>query len=264
MSADKRMQFKGILCRSLFALGAADVCRIAVNRLRPGVVRILSAHRVVRGGEDMDARDRADIERGCLTATDFAAAIRYLKSRYRFVSLASYVDDLRSGRLSQPGALVLTFDDGFVDVYTEAFPLLKEEDIPFTVFVTTDFVGKDETMLSETQIREMARCRLVDWGAHGVSHLPLTGLSPHDAEREITGSRDRLESLVGRRVELFCYPDGKFDDSIRALVIRHAFAGACATGRIVNAGAVDPFELKRIPFESESLSRFAFRVAGMT
>jgi len=212
----------------------------------------------------MDDRDRADLERGCLSATDFVAAIRYLKSRYRFVSLASYVDDLRSGRLPQPGALVLTFDDGFVDVYTEAFPLLKEEDVPFTVFVTTDFVGKDETMLSESQIREMARCNLVDWGAHGISHAPLTGIDPAAAEKEISGSKKELESLAGRRLELFSYPDGKYDERIRALVIRHAFAGACATGRTLNFGAVDPFALKRIPLESEPLSRFAFRIAGLT
>ena len=254
---------KRLLCQLLFRIGGADAYRAAVNRMRPGVVRILSAHRVVRRGDNMDDRDLADLERGCLSATEFAAAIRYLKSRYRFVSLASYVADLRSGRLSQPGALALTFDDGFVDVYTEAFPLLRKENVPFTVFVTTDFVGKDETMLSETQIREMARCDLVDWGAHGISHAALTDLAPAAAEKEITGSKERLESLVGGRVELFCYPDGSVDDRIRALVIRHAFAGACATGRTLNYGAVDPFALKRIPFESEPLARFAFRIAGL-
>ena len=112
--------------------------------------------------------------------------------------------------------------------------------------------------------REMARCDLVDWGAHGISHASLTDLAPAAVEKEITGSKERLESLVGGRVELFCYPDGKVDDHVRALVIRHAFAGACATGRIPNWGAVDPFLLKRIPFVAEDLARFAFRVAGMS
>ena len=237
--------------------------RIAVNRLRPGAVRILSAHRVVRRRDSMSERDRADLDRGCPSFAEFAAAVHYLKSRYRFVSLGSCVDDLRHGRLPPTGALALTFDDGFADVYAEAFPFLVTENVPFTVFVTTDFVGRDDTMLSETQIREMAHSNLVEWGAHGISHAALTDLAPTAAEKEIAGSKERLESLVGGRVELFCYPDGKVDDRIRALVIRHAFAGACATGRTLNYGAVDPFALKRIPFESEPLARFAFRVAGL-
>jgi hypothetical protein len=83
-----------------------------------------------------------------------------------------------------------------------------------------------------------------------------------EAEEEIVRSKAETEALVGSAVTLFCYPDGKFDAGIQALLRKHGFVGACTTGRTFNAGAVDPLALKRIPFESEPLHRFAFRVAG--
>ena len=210
--------------------------------------------------------DRQDLERGCLSLAEFAARLMYLKRHYAPFALPDYARRLRTGTLPPEHAVVLTFDDAFSDVYVHALPLLIEASFPFTVFLTTGWVGCDGRMLSVAQIRDMAEraAGLVSWGAHGVRHRPLTDMTIDDAEREIVESRKSVEGWVGGAIDLFCYPDGKFNDQVEDVLRKHGFTAACATGRSLNAGQVDPLALKRIPFEGESFARFAFRVAGRT
>jgi len=246
-------RIKALLCRLLYRAGAAELYRIAVNARDHGVVRILSAHRVV-GDRDAGPGD-APVH---LTRSDFARRIRYLGRHYEFASL----DRCVAGGSFPENCVLLTFDDGFRDVYTDVFPVLEQEGVPFTVFVTSGFVGRDN-MLTEAEIREMARSDIVSWGAHGETHHSLADIPLPEAQREISGSREELERILGRDVRLFCYPDGKYNDELRRLLADQGFSAACATGRDLNRSGADLFALKRIPFEAEPIERFAFRVAGM-
>ena len=256
-------EFKKAFCKTLFRVGAVPVYREWVNLLRGNPLRILSAHRVIDETCAASEKDREDLRRGCLTKTQFAAAIGYLKRHYEIVALDSVAEIIGSGGQTSRNMLTLTFDDGFADVYAVAYPLLKREGVPFTVFLTTGLVGKPG-MLNVAQIQEMARAPLVSWGAHGVTHQPLTEMPSSEAEKEIEDSRKAVESIIGRKANLFCYPDGKRDDKIKQLLVARSFVAACATGRTLNCGEIDLYALKRIPFEAEPLSRFAFRVAGLT
>lgn len=256
------LRLKRLVCEMLFRAGGAAVFKNWVDLKRGNPLRILSAHRVIGDRETPSERDREDLRRGCLTVNAFVAAIEYLRRHYRIVPLAKTVESVHSTGKPGRDRLVLTFDDGFVDVYSDVYPLLKREGIPFTVFLTTGLVGKPG-MLSGDQVREMAREPLVSWGAHGVTHRPLTDISPAEAEKEAADSRKAAEALTGKTVNLFCYPDGKHNDAVRQLLVKHGFVGACATGRTLNCGTLDPYALKRIPFEAEPLARFAFRVAGL-
>jgi peptidoglycan/xylan/chitin deacetylase (PgdA/CDA1 family) len=257
---------KSALSAVLYGLGAALIYRDVVNRRHVRPLRILSAHRVIRETGPLTDRDRADLARGCLCLSDFVDRVHYLRDNYSFLSLGECLRGLKEPAALPANALVLTFDDGFEDVHRHAWPVLLVAEIPFTVFLTTGFVGRDPLMLNAAQVGEMAAQSqgLVTWGAHGVTHRPLTDLDPAAAEQEILQSRRDVEALTGSRVEVFCYPDGRYNDTIKSLLVKHGFAGACATGRALNYGTIDPFALQRIPFESEPLDRFAFRVAGRT
>jgi peptidoglycan/xylan/chitin deacetylase (PgdA/CDA1 family) len=227
-------------------------------------VRILSGHRVIDAVRMSNVRDRQYLARGCLTLAQFAERLRHLKSGYRLTPLGDYIAALRAGTGMPPGSVVLTFDDGFRDLYVNALQVFLAECVPVSIFLTTGMLGSGDPMLEASDVREMAkRARgLITWGAHGVTHRALTEMSLTDAEEEIVRSRAAVEALTGERVSLFCYPDGKYNVAIQDLLRKHDFVGACATGRALSAGVVDPLALKRIPFESEPLHRFAFRVAG--
>jgi len=71
---------------------------------------------------------------------DFRKHLRLLKSRFRMVALGEMVAAWEAGR-DLPGAVAVTFDDGYGDNYEHAFPILKEEGVPATIFLATDFIG---------------------------------------------------------------------------------------------------------------------------
>lgn len=71
---------------------------------------------------------------------DFRKHMRLLKSRFRVIALADMVRAWEEGR-DEPGAVAVTFDDGYRDNYTHAFPILREEGVPATIFLATDFIG---------------------------------------------------------------------------------------------------------------------------
>jgi peptidoglycan/xylan/chitin deacetylase (PgdA/CDA1 family) len=261
----KKAAMKKWLCEVLWRAGGASAVRGLFNLRHPHALRILSGHRVIDAGGPLSDADRRDLARGCLSLAEFRGRIEYLRGAYAFASLNDCAARLREGRKPPAGALALTFDDGFRDVYDHALPYLIQRRIPFSVFLTTDWLGRPGMMTVE-QVREMATKSgdLVSWGAHGVTHKPLTEMNTSDAEQEIVRSRERVEELVGSPVRLFCYPDGKYNAEIRRLLEVRGFLAACATGRRINHGAIDRYTLQRIPFESEPLARFAFRVAGWT
>jgi len=234
-----------------------------VNQRMGNPLRILCGHRVIDELAALSDDDRNDLRRGCLSLRSCGERMDYLKRRYRVFSLERALRNLRS-RIRLPlNAVILTFDDGFADLYSALYPLMKARRLPFTVFLTSGFIG-DAGRLTEEQIRRMAADREAEitWGAHGVSHKDLSIMSPGAAEKEILESKHAVERLVGRPTEYFCYPDGKCSGEIKQILKQCGFVAACATGRRLNSGMIDLLELQRIPFEEEPLWRFALRVAG--
>ena len=75
-------------------------------------------------------------------ASDFESHLKYLRQRYRVVSLTDAIQKLTSGDQVEPGTAVITIDDGYRDAYQVALPLLKKYDIPATIFVVTDFMDR--------------------------------------------------------------------------------------------------------------------------
>ena len=249
---------------ALFRLQVWRLYRTYVNRCLRNAVRILSAHRVIDADGQLTEEDKKDLDRGCLSLETLALALQHLKQHYTPVALDAYVSALQLGQAPPTNAVILTFDDGFRDVYENALPLLQKHSIPFTVFLTTDFVGHKADMMTVEQVKAMAGNALVGWGAHGVTHRLLTSLPSAEAEEEIAQSLDKVAEWTGRPVSLFCYPDGAYTPAIQNMLAQRGVMGACTTGRQLNSGSIDRLALQRIPFEEEPLPRFALRVAGRT
>ena len=122
-------------------------------------------------------------------------------------------------RWEEPGAerlVVLTFDDGYRDNYTTAFPLLKELGLPFTLYLATDSIETGVPLgppsgaepLSWEQIGTMLESGLVTVGAHTHRHLDLRQLSIDEVESELGTSDDLIEKRLGIRPLHFAYPWG--------------------------------------------------------
>jgi biofilm PGA synthesis lipoprotein PgaB len=130
------------------------------------------------------------------------------------VPLADLYEHLNTGRELPPKAVVLTFDDGYLGQYENAYPLLKEFSYPATFFVHTSAVGtktgKDH--MTWNQLKELDQEALVTIESHTVTHPEdLRKLSATDLKRELTYSKQVLEGKLGRKMRFLAYPVGNTD-----------------------------------------------------
>lgn len=119
-----------------------------------------------------------------------------------------------AGGASTRRLAVLTFDDGYEDNHSTLLPLLREFDVPATVFVATGLIGGPNPwmrpgsglrMLTEAEIRTLAGAG-IEIGAHTVTHPNLSGLDLDACRIEVGDSKATLEALVGTPVTAFAYP----------------------------------------------------------
>jgi peptidoglycan/xylan/chitin deacetylase (PgdA/CDA1 family) len=232
------------------------------TRRRP----ILMYHRVAPDGSKVTGRYR-------VTPEAFEAQLGYLQDA-GFYSV-SMVDWLRAAWARRPlagRAVMLTFDDGFRDFETYAWPLLRRFQFGAAVFLPTGFVGQtnhwDQRFGESVDLLDWrAVVRLasqgVVFGSHSASHWPMTGLSNLEVAQEAARSRSTLERVLGRRVDLFAYPNGDTDPAVQHLVGGLGYTAAVTT-RFGAAGFHDsPLALPRIEVTgSDDLTGFIAKLPG--
>ena len=104
-------------------------------------------------------------------------------------------------------SIYLTFDDGYMGIYSYVMPICKKYNIPFCVFITVSFIGK-ENYLNEEEIRELSECNLCTIGSHSLSHNKMRFMSKEEKKRELLYSKYILEGLIRKEVDLCAYPYG--------------------------------------------------------
>jgi peptidoglycan/xylan/chitin deacetylase (PgdA/CDA1 family) len=178
------------------------------------------------------------------------------QSGYRTISLSEIADSIFNKASFPEKSLAITFDDGYKNNYTEAFPVLKRFGFNATIFLVFDYCGKlndwpghssaieRRPLLSWSEIHEMHKYG-IEFGAHTLTHPDLTQIPLQQAEREIILCKNRLQDRLGMEVNTFAYPYGRYNSGILE-IIRGAFRVACST-KLGNAELqCDPFLLKRI------------------
>lgn len=138
----------------------------------------------------------------CITPESFEHMILELKNRkVRFASIDKIC------RMSKKITAYFTFDDVFADVFTTAYPILKKYQIPFTVFVTVDFIDTTN-MISRKMLAELSKDNMCVIGSHAFSHKSLSQCTIIELLKEIYGAKCTLEFLIRKKVEYLAYPYG--------------------------------------------------------
>ncbi|MEN8907053.1 MAG: polysaccharide deacetylase family protein [Clostridiales bacterium] len=107
--------------------------------------------------------------------------------------------------------IIITFDDGYENNYTEAYPILKKYNFKASIFLTYNFIGR-KNYLSKKQITKMTN--LINFQGHTLNHLDLRTLSKKELEDELVLSKQKLSDLTNQKINVFAYPTGYFNDTV--------------------------------------------------
>lgn len=199
---------------------------------------------------------RDDASPLCTPPRTFADQMHWLKGHAQVVSLGNLVDLLSERKALPERAVALTFDDGFLDFHDCAAPILQKHSLPATVFLPTAWCGKTNSwpgqpswvepqpLMDWTQVAELSR-RGIEFGGHSVSHASLTDIPAAQMEKEVCDCKNAIAEHTGSVARFFCYPYGKWNDSVRRAVKQH-YAGACSTAAGVLDQNSDIFSLPRV------------------
>lgn len=193
----------------------------------------------------------------------FAAQMEYLyQNDYQVLDLGDYIGRLKKGQKIPGKTVVITFDDGYKNNFTEALPVLKKYGFPSTIFIQVDGIGREGYMTQE-EIKTLIK-NGIHIGSHTVHHGFLPDLSVEDKRSEIVLSKKTLEEALGIPVPLFSYPGGGFDAVSRQIVVESGYAGAVATHPGRDYPNKDPYALKRIRISrtSDNLLVFWLQLSG--
>jgi peptidoglycan/xylan/chitin deacetylase (PgdA/CDA1 family) len=195
----------------------------------------------------------------------FEEQLAWLRSRH-FVGLRlkQVAEALSSGTPLPARWVAITFDDGWRDNWTAAWPLLERYGFPATIFVTTGRLREGvpanapDDMMSADEVIELAR-RGVEIGSHTRTHAKLTRLPDDEARSEIAGSRSDLAAILGAPPLTFAYPYGGFSPRVEAMVRDAGYIAAASTIRDNRIRADQLFHLPRVMvMGSTTVARFAY------
>ena len=250
-----------VIIAVIMAPGAGTVTAQDGEHTRRRVrVPILMYHYVSVPPEDADIY-RRDLS---VTPDQFADQLAWLRDNgYSAITLDDLFDALEVGAPLPPHPVVLTFDDGYADAFTNAFRLLKRFGLRGTFFVVTGWIDANTPgYLTWDQARAMAAAGM-SIQSHSQTHPDLTDGCDYDClVYQILGSVQTIEAEIGIRPRFFCYPSGRYDDAVLEILPQVGIEAAVTTVGGTRHVNERPLELARLRVRgTTTLEDFAWAVS---
>jgi glycosyltransferase involved in cell wall biosynthesis/peptidoglycan/xylan/chitin deacetylase (PgdA/CDA1 family) len=235
---------------------------------RPRTLRVLAYHAIA------DLRGAPVVAEYAVPPARFRRQLGLLgRLGFHFVSPDEFLVFLRGQGGLPPRPLLLTFDDGYSDLLSQA-PFLAERGIPAVVFAVSGQLGGSnawdeaigaprQPLMSAAELRSLA-ARGIETGAHSRTHRPLTQLTQGELTQEIGGSIADLHAAGLPRPRMLAYPEGSYDERVKS----EARAAGLEAAFIISSGPVrpghDPYAVPRIEIlRSDGSWRFLWKVVTL-
>lgn len=212
-------------------------------------IKVLMYHRIVEkpSGEISNPHS--------VSEEDFRSQLKMLEAlNYTPVTFEDYHLYVR-GELTLPKKpIILTFDDGYLDTFETALPILRDFNMKAVLFVmgdrhrrkaTWDENSEEYPLMSDEHIVE-ARAEGFEIGAHTISHLVLPELPEKELRREVFGSKKKIESVLGEEIISFSYPYGRLNKRVRSVVEESGFRFACGVYTGPPTFGDDLYDIRRL------------------
>jgi peptidoglycan/xylan/chitin deacetylase (PgdA/CDA1 family) len=177
----------------------------------------------------------------------FARQMTWLKRRgYRTITQRELFEALMCGRSLGPKPIMITFDDGYRDVFFKASPVLTRLGMRATAYVVSGRIsGRDPSFLTWPLLHALEK-RGIEIGSHTVAHHDMTSLSDAQMLADLKRSRRALERKLGHRVPWLAYPFGAHNERVKRLTRQAGYLVAVTTRPGTVHSARQPFALPRL------------------
>ncbi|MDY5716191.1 MAG: polysaccharide deacetylase family protein [Selenomonas sp.] len=173
------------------------------------------------------------------------------------------LDAFENGRDLPSKPVINTFDDGYIDNYRNAYPVLEKYNLKATIFLISDYVSTYPNYLTWADVAEMQESGIIDFESHTLSHAELDKITSAEAWQQLSGSKKALEWHLNKPINFIAYPCGSYDEELERLTKKAGYRAAFT----VNYGLSDPdenhFILDRVPIfgsNSHTMLRFKMRL----
>ncbi len=240
----------------LWMPGAASAAEMQGSVVR---VPILMYH-YIRVNPNPQDRFGADLS---VTPQHFAQQMALLHANgFHTVTLDDLVAAIEQDAPLPSKPIILTFDDGYADFYSAAYPVLKEFGFKATSFVITGKAGR-QGYLTWDEMGQMQASGLTQFESHTVDHVEMNRVSLAKAQYDLTQSKSDLQKHLGTRVSYFCFPSGRFNTAVEDLMMQDGYLAGASTHPGVIHSLNDLRALTRVRIHgSDTLGSFAARLGA--
>lgn len=211
-------------------------------------VPILTYHYIGNNPNPQDrARDNLEV-----TPDKFEEQMKFLvENGYNVISLNTMYAILKGQAQLPSKPVIITFDDGYMDFYYNAFPILRRLNLHAVAFIPTGLMGSGYYM-TWPQVKEIDSTGLVSFQAHSVSHPNLTTLGKEQLIYQLTESKKTLEAQLGKPVNFIAYPYGISNQRVWDAAREAGYLGAVGTwyGTTQSEGVI--YDLPRVKVAGEA------------
>ena len=190
----------------------------------------------------------------------FEAQMAYLQDKgYHSISLEQLYQATYKGGGLPAKPFVITLDDGYVDNYTTAFPIMKKYGFTATVFMITSYIN-GEGFMSWSQLKDLVANGWEIEG-HTANHPYLSKMDPETALSELKSSKELLEKGLGQPVDFFAYPYGDLNANVVQALKDTGYVMAVTTERGWADGKEDVWHVHRVYcYASMGMNEFSRRM----
>ena len=189
---------------------------------------------------------------------EFDEQMKYLSDNgYHTITPEEMMDAWENGTPLPEKPVILTFDDGYVDNYKNAYPILEKYNLKGTIFLISDFIGTYPNYMTWAQVDEMQQSGLIDFESHTLSHPELDKIPADQVWHQLDSSKKALEWRLGKPINFIAYPCGSYDEELERMTKEAGYRAAFTVHYGLANPDENPYILDRVPIFAplDALSR---------
>lgn len=193
-----------------------------------------------------------------VTAEAFGRQLSLLaKWRYKTISFSDLANCMERSEPAPKQSVIITFDDGYEETCSIAWPLLKRFGFSAIVFVTPTEVST-KGFATWQQLREMSQDGF-EIGSHTMHHSYIPTTPEDRLPEEIAASKTAIERELGKRVDFLSYPIGGYTKKAQEVAKAAGYRAACTTNRATSYAMADRFAIRRVKITDRDAQAFLLR-----